>query len=76
MSIQLRRKIGYWFMLLLGIAILSLQLKKYFDNTLEFRYEEIIVTVIALFMVLNPASLLDLLGRIINTKYGKNTNES
>nr|WP_315245172.1 hypothetical protein [uncultured Flavobacterium sp.] len=75
MSRNTRRQIAYWFMLVLGIALLSFQFKKYFDNTLELKYEEVIVTVIAICMVLNPLSLLELIKTIVNQKYGKNNDQ-
>lgn len=79
MSLKVRRFIGYWFMLLLGVAILSLQFKKYMFNefilTLESLTVEFIVTCVAIVMILQPLSLIEIIQNIVKFKYGKNTNE-
>lgn len=73
MSQDMRRFIGFWFMLLLGIAILTFQFYKYFNGTLEFTIEESIVTLVGLSMIINPTVILDMLKRIVSTKFnGKN----
>lgn len=71
MSRQIQRQIAYWFMLILGIAILAFQFAKYFQGVLELKYEEIIVTSIGVMMVLNPLSLLEVIRTIVKSKYGK-----
>ena len=80
MSLKVRRFIGYWFMLLLGIAILSLQFKKYMFNefvlTLESLTIEFIVTCVAVVMILKPLSLIEIIKNIVKFKYGKTTDES
>jgi len=68
MSINSRRKIAYWFMLLLGIGLLCLQFKKYYFNTLEFSIEEFIVTMVAVVMAINPLFFLESLAKFINSK--------
>ena len=73
MSQDMRRMIGFWFMLLLGIAILTFQFYKYYSGTLEFTIEESIVTLVGLSMIINPTVILDMLKRIVSTKFnGKN----
>jgi transposase len=70
MSQGMRRFIGFWFMLILGIAILSLQFWKYYNNTLSFSIEESIVTIVGLSMIINPGVIIDMIKRIVNTKFG------
>lgn len=73
MSQNFRRAIGFWFMLLLGIALLSFQFYKYFTNSLELTIEESIVTMVALTMIINPLLIIEFLRKIVNTKFnGKN----
>lgn len=62
-------------MLLLGIGIMIMQVRKYYYGTLEMKWEELIVFAIACFMILNPLSLIELTRTVINTKYGKGSNE-
>lgn len=76
MSQNTRKQIAYWFMLLLGIGLLCLQFKKYFFNTLELSVEEFIVTMVAVVLTINPLFFLESLQKFINSKYGKNTDES
>lgn len=76
MSQKVRRQIAYWIMLLLGIGLLLLQFKKYSDNTLELSLEEFIVTMVAVVLTINPMFFLESLTKFINSKYGKNTDES
>ncbi|MBC7847262.1 MAG: hypothetical protein H7Y10_12295 [Flavobacterium sp.] len=68
MSINTRRKVAYWFMLILGIGLLCLQFKKYYFNTLEFSIEEFIVTMVAVVMAINPLFFLESLSKFINSK--------
>lgn len=70
MSQDMRRMVGFWFMLLLGIAILSFQFYKYFKGTLEFTIEESIVSIVGLSMIINPTVILDMIKRIFTTKFG------
>lgn len=75
MSANTRRTIAYWFMLILGIGLMTLQFSKYYDNTLELKIEEFIVTMVSVVMILNPLFIIDSLRKFINSKYGK-SNES
>lgn len=76
MSQKVRRQIAYWIMFLLGIGLLSLQFKKYFEDTLELSPEEFIVTMVAVVLTINPMFFIESLAKFINSKYGKNTDES
>jgi len=68
MSIQQRRAIMYWFTLILGIAILSLQLYKYFTGTLELKLEEGIVFACGVVLMKNPNIISNGLRSFINSK--------
>lgn len=79
MNLKIRRFIGYWFMLLFGIALLCLQFKKYMcdelNTTLEGLTLEFFVTCVAVLMVLRPLGLLEILETIVKSKYGKASDE-
>ena len=75
MSIQQRRNIAYWFLLIAGIALISMQIYKYFIGTLELSIEELIVCLVATTLVISPKLILESIEKFINSKYG-NKNES
>lgn len=75
MSLSQRRNIAYWFLLLAGIALISMQVYKYFIGTLELTIEELIVSLVATTLVVSPKLILENIEKFINSKYG-NKNES
>lgn len=75
MSLSQRRNIAYWFLLLAGIALISMQVYKYFIGTLELTIEELIVSLVATTLVVSPKLILESIEKFINSKYG-NKNES
>ncbi len=75
MSLNQRRNIAYWFLLLAGIALISMQVYKYFIGTLELTVEELIVSLVATTLVVSPKLILESIEKFINSKYG-NKNES
>lgn len=75
MSLSQRRNIAYWFLLLAGIALISMQVYKYFIGTLELTVEELIVSIVATTLVVSPKLILESIEKFINSKYG-NKNES
>lgn len=75
MSLSQRRNIAYWFLLLAGIALISMQVYKYFIGTLELTVEELIVSLVATTLVVSPKLILESIEKFINSKYG-NKNES
>ena len=75
MSIQQRRNIAYWFLLIAGIALISMQIYKYFIGTLILSVEELIVCLVATTLVVSPKLILESIEKFINSKYG-NKNES
>lgn len=75
MSLNQRRNIAYWFLLLAGITLISMQVYKYFIGTLELTVEELIVSLVAITLVVSPKLILESIEKFINSKYG-NKNES
>ena len=80
MSLKVRRFIGYWFMLLLGMFILFIQAKKfYLQEYLTYTYEQLtveaVVTCISIIMVLRPLALIELIQMIVKLRNGKINNE-
>lgn len=73
MSIQVRRLIGNWLLMLLGIALITMQVIKYWNNTLELKIEELVVSFVAISLVLAPKVILESIEKYINSKTnGKN----
>jgi hypothetical protein len=73
MSIQVRRLIGNWLLMLLGIALITMQVIKYWNNTLELKIEELVVSFVAISLVLAPRIILESIEKFINSKTnGKN----
>ena len=73
MSIQVRRLIGNWLLMLLGIALITMQVIKYWNNTLELKIEELVVSFVAISLVLAPRVILESIEKYINSKTnGKN----
>ena len=75
MSLNQRRNIAYWFLLIAGIALISMQIYKYFIGTLILTIEELIVCLVATTLVVSPKLILESIEKFINSKYG-NKNES
>jgi len=75
MSLNQRRNIAQWFLLLAGIALITMQATKYWNGTLELKIEEGIVTLFAVTLSLAPKLILESVEKYINSKYGKQ-NES
>jgi hypothetical protein len=68
MSVEQRRSIMYWFTLLAGIAILVMQIYKYFTNTLELTIENGIVSAFAIVLMRNPNMLANGVKSFITSK--------
>jgi hypothetical protein len=63
MSQAQRTEIMKWLTLIIGFAILVLQVYKYFKNTLELNINEVVLTAVAVVLMRNPYSLIDLLNK-------------
>ena len=68
MSIQVRRLIGNWLLMLLGIALITMQVIKYWNNTLELKIEELVVSFVAISLVLAPRIILESIEKFVNSK--------
>jgi len=64
-----RSIIGYWFCLVLGMALMSFQAYKYFTSQLDFTVSEVIVTGISLCLIFAPKVLSEAAGKIINNYF-------
>ncbi|QHB40929.1 hypothetical protein stinky91_gp067 [Flavobacterium phage vB_FspS_stinky9-1] len=58
MSINLRRKIGYWFLLILGLSLNTFQVYKYFTNQLEYNQLEFAVLIVGISFNFAPTYIL------------------
>ena len=73
MSINQRRVVGYWLLMIAGITLITMQILKYWNNQLELKIEEFIVTLMAISLVLAPRIILESIEKFINAKTnGKN----
>lgn len=54
MSSAIRKTIMYWVTLLLGIIILCNQTFSYLTGTIELCTQELVVTIVAIAMMINP----------------------
>lgn len=70
MSAQTRKELAFWIMLLLGTFLNGFQIYKYATNTLEYRYEELIILIIGVAFNFAPRFLLNLADKIVNKKVG------
>lgn len=75
MSSQVRRKIMYWFTLILGIAILSFQFIQYVTGNLSLDLNEGAVMLIAVVFMVNPHSISNSYKTIINFKFNGRKDE-
>jgi len=66
MSIQQRRNIAYWFLLIAGIALISMQIYKYFIGTLILSVEELIVCLVATTLIVSPKLILESMEKFNN----------
>ncbi len=68
MSINQRRVIGYWLLMLAGLTLITMQIVKYWNNQLELKIEEFIVSLMAISLVLAPRIILESIEKFINSK--------
>lgn len=59
MNQKFKTALKYWFWLLVGIVLISIQVYKYFNNTLEFNFQEAIVLFVGLMFMIKPTALPD-----------------
>lgn len=63
MSQAQRTEIIKWFTLVVGFSILILQVYKYMNDTLDLTINEVVLTAVAVILMRNPYSLIDLLNK-------------
>ena len=68
MSINQRRVVGYWLLMMAGITLITMQVLKYWNDTLELKIEEFIVTLMAISLVLAPRIILESIEKFVNSK--------
>ena len=68
MSINQRRVVGYWLLMIAGITLITMQILKYWNDTLELKIEEFIVSLMAISLVLAPRIILESIEKFINSK--------
>lgn len=71
MSTDLRRQAGFWIMLILGVGLLIVQIKRYYDGSLEFTLGELTVTMLGVIMVINPMFFLTGLSRYFSARFAR-----
>ena len=69
MSIKTRREVAYWFMLIIGVGIMSIQFYRYATNTLSYTTAEMIMNVISVAFMIFPRFILNMAEKVITKKY-------
>jgi hypothetical protein len=64
MSQNLKTALKYWFWLSVGIILISIQVYKYFANTLEFNTQEGVILFVGLMFMIKPTAIPDTLLKI------------
>jgi hypothetical protein len=68
MNQKLKTALKYWFWLLVGIVLITIQVHKYYSNTLSFNVQEAIVLFIGLMFMIRPTALPDLIYKFLGRK--------
>jgi len=68
MSQNLKTVLKYWFWLIIGILLISIQVYRYFTNTLEFGVKEAVVLFVSLMFMIKPTALPDLILKVFGKK--------
>lgn len=68
MSQNFKTALKYWFWLIVGIFLISIQVYKYFTNTLEFTTKEAVILFVGLMFMIKPTALPDFILRIFGKK--------
>jgi hypothetical protein len=64
MSQNFKTAIKYWFWLIIGIILVSIQVYKYATNTLAFNIDEAVILFVGLMFMIRPTALPDLILKI------------
>lgn len=65
MSLRLRREIGYWVLLVLGLALNTFQVYKYFTNQLEYSKLEFAILLVGVSFNFMPRYILRLFEKFV-----------
>jgi hypothetical protein len=65
MSLALRRKIGYWVLLIVGVSLNVFQAYKYFTNQLEYSQLELVVLIVGVSFNFAPQYLLRVFEKVV-----------
>ena len=68
MSQNFKTALKYYFWLLVGIILISVQVYKYITNTLIYDFKEAIVLFVGLMFMIKPTAIPDLILKIFNKK--------
>lgn len=68
MSQNFKTALKYWFWLIVGILLISIQVYKYVVNTLEFNAKEAIILFVGLMFMIKPTAIPDLILKIFGKK--------
>lgn len=68
MTQSAKTKVKYWFFLIIGIALLTMQAYKYFTNTLEINPQEGAVLFVGLMFMIKPTALPNIILKITGKK--------
>jgi hypothetical protein len=65
MSLKQRKEIAFWFMLIVGIGVTSIQFYRYATNTLSYTTSEIVMNLIAVAFMIFPRWILNVAEKVI-----------
>jgi hypothetical protein len=68
MSQNLKTALKYWFWLLVGVLLISIQVYKYFTDTLEFSTQEAAVLFLGMMFMIKPTVIPDTILKFFGKK--------
>ncbi|MFV5696689.1 hypothetical protein ACM55G_14765 [Flavobacterium sp. LB3P122] len=68
MSQNFKTALKYWFWLLVGILLISIQVYKYYANTLEMSTQEGVILFVGLMFMIKPTAIPDTILKIFGKK--------
>lgn len=71
MSRYIGNKIAYWFFLIIGMLGITMQLYKWFNDSLELTFSQGIVTAVFVVFIFRPKFLLEVFNSIVQFKLKK-----
>lgn len=71
MSLRFRRAFAYWFLMLIGVAIIVIQLVRYYNNV-KFETFDYTAFAVAILLLLAPGKLVKLVEGLFNKKSNEN----